>query len=166
MTRYQFTVSYTEDLVRRADRAYFEYRLRHDFWSVYLCLATLLCFGLYGAFRHDWSGLYLKADLGLVSLIVMLFLGYRAHLRYGAAKLKAMGAPTAAIVVTDDGLTATSGSGAGDLPWSDLSDIVETQEFWLLRLKNKSKITIPIQGINPAVLSFIRSKLGSTRRVA
>jgi hypothetical protein len=159
MTRYEFTVHYSEELVRQSDQLYFKYRLRHDLWPLWLIMAGLLCIVILGLIQREWSGPTIKAGITLVCFPALILFAYKAHVRLGLSKLHALETPNATFVLTDEGLTATSGDAGGLTPWTDFEAILQSQDLWILRVNEKSKLTLPTQGVDRSALEFIRSKV-------
>jgi hypothetical protein len=115
MARYEFSVNYSEGLLRRSVRRHFLDLIRRELsWRVWVAVAVtggLLAYGLSHG-RASW----IEGVAGAVLLLLPLLLlaGYRAHLRQGLDKLRTMGDGYVRFLVTDDALALTViSTGAG-----------------------------------------------------
>jgi hypothetical protein len=153
-------VRYTESVVRGAVKRYFVYLLRHEVtWTLYIALAGLIAFLIYDFSRGRVSWLDGVVGTVIVLVPVMVWVAYRAHLTQALAKLRHMREPVATFTATKDSLTATSDAGALTLPWRSFKSILDGEGFWVLVLKQRSTITLPLENIEPATLRFLRDQV-------
>ena len=167
MDQRQFTVRYSEPLVRSAIWRYFGYLLRREFnWTLYLAAAALVAVFIYRVLVGPAS--WFEGALGAALCLIVIFFVvlYRAHLTQGLQRFRSMAQPVATFTATDEALTVSSGSGSSTVPWQQLDLVLDFGDFWLFRLKQRATFTMPTEGIDESSLNFIRTKiLGGVRAV-
>ena len=162
MPQYVFTVRYSEELLRSSVRRYFVYLLRREVsWRLYLALAVLVGLFAYELSRNHPS--WLDGALGALLLFVALFLFclYRAHLKQALERLRLMSEPVATFTASDSTLTTTSNGASTTLPWNQFAGVLEFDDCWILRLKQRSIFTLPTAGVEPSALQFIRERVSA-----
>lgn len=162
MTHYEFSVEYSETMVRNAVRMFLWQRLKR-MWKLWVGM-LLLAAGTVTLFlmgdRSWFLGLF-GATLGFS--ILMLFFLYRAHLNNSVGRLREMQMPRAEFRLQDESLTITSGLGAATFPWSGIQEILEGSNFWVLCTAPNQFFTLPTLGVPAEALAFIRSRIPSSK---
>ncbi len=157
MAHFEFSVQYSEDLVRRSVRLHFVWLMRRELtWPLWLAViataATLVGYGLLHG-RASWIE---GVAAGVLLLLPMnLIVGYRAHLNQGLAKLRTMGADNPRVVLTDAALAVSAGSGSMTIPWNQFVGISKGADFWVLRARNRATLTLPTEGVDVSALNFL-----------
>jgi len=165
MARHEFKVRYSEDIVRSGVRRYYGDLMRRELtWRFRFAVALVAGALAYGLFHPQPLWLEGLTAAILVLVPTLLFAGYLVHLRQALAKLHAMGSPIATLVLTDDTLEVRSGGSRIGIPWSHFAAVLESPSFWVLRLQRGS-LTVPTDGVDGAILNFIRSSVGTSRGV-
>lgn len=160
MDQREFTVRYSEALVRRSVGRYFRYLLQSQLgWVVYLLVAALIGYFIYAVVINDRS--WFIGALGAVLVLLGMFVvaAYRAQLGHSMARLRSMNEPLAHVTVTEEALTLSSDAGSNTIPWNQFSTILEFSDCWIFALKQRSMFTLPIQGVDGTTLQFMRSKV-------
>jgi hypothetical protein len=161
---YEFTVTYTEDIARRAARAVSARAIRRLLdWK--LCAALVVTIAFLVAVHPNGELSWLEGAVGtLVGVLLALSLGlYRANLRRSLSRLRRMKSPTGRIVVTDETLTVSSELGSSTLPWSGFTGTSEHAGFWVLNTAAGAGLTLPTGDVSADALEFIRRKLANRR---
>jgi hypothetical protein len=160
MAHHEFSVQYSEDLVRRSVRRHFSELMGRELsWTLWLAVAVTGGTLAYGLLRGRTSWIEGVAGTVLVLLPMLLVAGYRAHLRQGLDKLRAMGSANARFVLTDAALAVKANSGSSTIPWNQFAKILEGADFWILRLRNRSTLTLPTATVDTSALDFIKTMI-------
>lgn len=154
-------VVYSRPMVREAVRSYVVRRLIGEQKAVWIGAALTVAALAYLLWRgeRDW----LVGVIAMLAVLPWLFLlaGWRAHHVNSVGRFDAMRSPAADFAFDDDGITVTSDLGSARLPWSSLTELWERQGYWMLFSAPNQFNILPVDGIAPDVLAFVRSRIGA-----
>jgi hypothetical protein len=159
VAHFEFSVQYSEDLVRRSVRWHFAWLMRRELtWPLWLAViataATLVGYGLLHG-RASWIE---GVSAGVLLLLPMnLIVGYRAHLSQGLGKLRTMGTENPRFILTDVALTVSASSGSITIPWNQFVGISKGPDFWILRARNRATLTLPTEDVDVSALDFLET---------
>jgi hypothetical protein len=157
---YEFTVTYTEDIVRRSVHVVCIRVIRRLFdWK--LCtaaLVTIVCLVLSHS-SHELSWLEGAVGTLLGTLVGFAIILYRTRLRQSLGRLRRMKTATGHFLVTDETLTVSTDLGSSTVPWATFAGMSEHADFWLLNTTPNAGLTLPTGSISPEALQFIRNKI-------
>ncbi len=167
MAHFEFSVQYSEDLVRRSVRWHFGWLMRRELtWPLWIAViataATLVGYGLLQG-RASWIEGVSAAVLLLLPM--NLIVGYRAHMSQGLGRLRTMGTENPRFVLTDAALTISASSGSTTIPWNQFVGILKGPDFWILRTRNRATLTLPTQGVNVSALGFLETRIRTAEPV-
>jgi hypothetical protein len=149
---FQATLIYSE---RLAKQAVLQFWWRTTGIGFFIALAIAASGFAMQIARGDssWTVGVLGSALAIGLCIPALF--FVIHYRFALSKLKAMGKPEATLTVTDDSISFASGAGSATLPWSAISHVIQSQDFWLLMYSKSQFSTLPLENLSPEFRSFI-----------
>lgn len=146
------TLTYSRELMHRSVRAFW---WRATGWRMRLGVAVLG-----GLFVATWLGgdrtwAVGALGLGFVVSVGVLVMVYVVHRGNGLAKLRDMGAPTAAFSADEAGMRFVSGAGDSRLPWSMVQELWQFDGVWLLLFSKAQFVTLPLADLSPQMQDFV-----------
>jgi hypothetical protein len=160
-----FTVRYTEPVLKRGVRAFVIHRLG-GLWV--LLALPLLCAGCLGYLvvydAGGWAAGFISALLLVEAALVGLI--WIVYWRRNLAKLRRLKTPDSTFALSDDRIAISNDSGAVTLVWSAFEEILDCGECWLLALPENQFVTLPVEGVSPDTLAFLRGKVPKFATVA
>jgi hypothetical protein len=148
---HEATLEYTEPLLRQAVLAF----CRRGFVRYLIALAILA-----GMFAFEvWSG-DRSWFVGFLGAVLILGLGfalsiYFGHLRNSLAKFRAMGASKGLLTLDQATFSLSSSLGSSTLQWSEVTEVWQFQDFWLLLFSRAQFVTIPLASVSAEAQEFI-----------
>ena len=156
--QHQTTLVYTEPLLRRAVRAYWNQSVGSGFVFAILFTAIALFALLWKGDRTWWVGAIGAVLCFGMTIAIMV---YVVQLRNSMAKFRAMGEPTATLSVDDQSFTVTSGIGSSTLRWSSVVEVQQYPEFWLMYFSKAQFITLPLACLPLEMQAFILARIAA-----
>ena len=155
------TVTYTEEMVRDAVRAFVWRRLiinQKRLWVAETAIILLFVWQLVG----DGAG-WAIGVLGIAALLYpsMIVLAWVAHYRNTAGKLRKMSTRQATFALRDEGFDVASELGSAQIPWSTVTEIWQRPTYWMIFTAINQFMTLPIQAASVDDLDFMKSKVRS-----
>jgi hypothetical protein len=152
------TLTYSTALLHRSVRAFW---WRATGWQMRLGVAVLGILVAITWGRGDRSWAVGALGMGFAVAVGMLAMVYFVHRGNSLAKLRDMGAPTAAFTADEGGMRFVSGAGESRLPWSMVQDVWQFDGFWLLLFSKAQFVTLPLADLSPAMQAFVLYKARS-----
>jgi hypothetical protein len=148
----------------RACRMIDKYAIRNPIWrwSWRVLLSIVGLFIAIVSIGQFSAGYWETATIGLIPVVSLLLLPLLPlATAYGAArqweKYNPAGARTVRFDVNDDAVASTSSAGRVELRWSAVRQVVETPEFFLFYMTDKTAIYVPQRTVHPAERIALRS---------
>lgn len=155
---YNITLEYTETLLRQAVFAFWRRTVGTGFFIATALLVGLLAFQLCSGDR-SWQvgalGGFLVFGLGFALLV------YVVHLRNTLAKFRAMGAPSATLILDDKSFSMSSGLGSVSLQWASVTEIWRYPSFCLLLFSKAQFVTLPLAFVPADAQAFILDRVSA-----
>jgi len=160
MTEYHVTVHYSEPMLKTAVRTFVWHQIKRAFgWKLMLAFAlvtfTLSTWLWRGG--DDWLIGFLSALT--LFLFLMPVLVYLAHMKNTLGHFRSMQSSQANFSFYDHDFCIKSSNGLAQLPWSNITELLELPDYWLFVLAPNQFITFPIKQADEKTLTHIRSKV-------
>ena len=157
--RYEFAVSYDDDVMREAIRRYL-FRLlfvSHTMQSTAFYFGLLMTASALIFFRAPTfeAGLVWGAVAALAAMLAAyVYLGWRDAL----ASLADMKQRSVTFRLGDEDMTIESERGAVVVDWRSIAEIVRGKRYWILGRGRRQAILLPLEGVPSAALDFIAAR--------
>lgn len=149
---HQATLTYSNALLHRSVRAFW---WRATGWQMRLGVAVLGALFVATWLGGDRTWAVSVLGMGFVASLAVLVMVYVVHRGNGLAKLRDMGAPTAAFTADEAGMRFVSGAGDSRLPWSMVQELWQFDGFWLLLFSKAQFVTLPLADLSPELQAFV-----------
>lgn len=155
-TRYEATLIYTESLLRQAVFAFWRRMVGVGFFIAITLLVISLAFQLWRGERSWEVGVIGTLIVGALVFVATI---YVFHFRNALAKFRAMGQPTATLVLEEASFTLSSGIGSSVLQWSAITKVWRFRGFWLVLFSKSQFVTLPLAALSEEAQAFIVSRV-------
>jgi YcxB-like protein len=152
----QTTLIYNESIIKKAVLSFW-WRVVGFKYMVAMGLVSVgLAFG-YSAGNTSWiMGVCATILFFAMAFAVVLYL---VHYRNSIHKFRAMGDPQAALTLSKDSFSLSSGAGSATLPWSSVTEVWQFPEHWLLLFSKSQFSTLPVANLSPEIQAFIIERI-------
>lgn len=154
--RYEATLIYTESLLCQAVFAFWRRTVGAGFFVAVILLAMSLAFQLWRGERSWEVGVIGALIVGALLFIATI---YVLHFRNALAKFRAMGQPTATLVLEEASFSLSSGIGSSVLQWSAITEVWRFRGFWLVLFSKSQFVTLPLVSLSEEAQAFILSRV-------
>ena len=158
LTEYRVTLRYSESMVRRAVCVFMWRRLRAS-----LAMYGLLLIGV----AASWGMGSFVRGVGVAALFCLLLFFVRiwcAHWQNTVGKFRALDPPQADFTFREADLSVVSSLGSSTMPWASFAEVWEQPGFWMLFIASNAFITLPLDGMTPENVDFVRVRLAGRFR--
>ncbi|UGX86168.1 YcxB family protein [Phyllobacterium meliloti] len=157
-SKYQFSVRYTESMLKRAVRTFIWRRVFLSQWIWWLLLGGGWLLLLY----VTWTGAPawpLAAFSGLM-ICILLFVAvlWQNHFTNTVGKLRRMEKPYGHVVFSDDKFTLSSDLGSSTMPWSAITEIWQRDECWMVFIGQNQFFSLPTENVPAEALKWLLAR--------
>ena len=152
MENREYLVRFDRSMIEHAVRTFILRRTlrRPIVWLGELLAIAALAVDLWSGDRTWVAGLYASVVLLLPALILI---AWHAQRRNSLDRLRRLGEPVAHVAFSDEGLSIRTSLGSGALHWSTLTEIWETERYWLVFVAPSQFNILPIRDLPEEALA-------------
>ena len=99
----------------------------------------------------------------LLVIAVSVYLGWHRLLDRQLADMRS---PVARVTLHDEDIAVAADTGVASIKWRLFSEIREYPDCWLLVMQANRFVSLPLKGVPPEALDFIRAKIPAARKAA
>jgi hypothetical protein len=161
--RHSCTLTYTEAMVRDAVRTYVWRRIVQEqkgLWFAVVFLALLMGWRLSIGDRSWFVG-FIGAFLLLPPLLLLT--AWRAHYVNTVGTFRRMATPKAQLTLGENGFAIASDLGSGDRPWSQVTEIWERPDYWMVFTAKNQFNTWPMAELTADARDWLRTRISGNR---
>lgn len=147
---------FSEDLVRRAVRAFWWRAIGPAYVVGVALLAGPLAFALRRGDRSWWVGV---VGTVLALAVWMAFVLYVVHYRASLNRLRRMKTPEGVMELGDERVRFSSDAGVTELEWSGFTELWRFPDFWLLFLSRAQWMTLPAADLSDEARAHILARV-------
>ena len=154
----EFTVHYTEPLVRAAVGRFWRRALG---WKFVLAVLAIVVIVGYQVSRGDRS--WYVGMLGTVAALGVLLtvVGYIAQYRRAMGSFRRLSGGTATFTVSDGALRMSSAIGSTEFSWNAIQEVWRYPDLWLLVFSRNMFATMPLAGVSGPTLELIEKSVSA-----
>lgn len=156
---FRFKVLYNEAMLKEGIKAVLRRRAREMgrmFWMVYALLSCLTAYFLWSGDRSWVVGILLSV---IVLVPLVLFFLMRTYFQQTMGRFARMRRPEGFFALREDELSVSSDVGQSRFGWSHVIYVWEWSEAWIFFLAPGNFFFLPLAGVPPEALAFIREKV-------
>jgi hypothetical protein len=167
MNRHEFEARYSEAQIRRSTWAYVRITLRRGLgwqWRLGMCALALVWAWLAINAAKSWAVWIVLVILA--SFALFLAVAWQIYIRNSLERLSRMKVPVARVVADDDNLAINSDIGSATLPWTAFTEAIDGPGAIYLRAGKGAMINLPIDGVDPRAVQFIRERIAANSKTS
>ena len=159
--RRTITVTYTEEMLRDAVKAFVWRRLivNQHLWVAEIATILLFLWQLWSDGTEWLTGVFGSLVLLYPAVIIVVWV---AHYRNTVGKFRKMSTRQATFAFHDEGFDVASEVGSVKVPWSTVTEIWQRPTYWMIFMAINQFMTLPTQTADINDLAFVKSKVPST----
>ena len=149
-------LTYTEDLLKKAVRSFWWRTIGPVFIAVLVLLLIATIYFISNGER-SWIVGVLSSAIGIGILFPAIL--YINHYRNTLEKFKELGGTDSTLRLNSDSFEIESSIGKSSLNWSNVKELWQFSEYWLVFLSKAQFFTLPVSCLSPQAQELIKNRI-------